>query len=72
MYYLVKVKFDTINERTGRPMSMYELWLVEAIDISDVEQKIKLQFKDSIADFMVVSVQESKIRGVIQQPRVVY
>lgn len=66
MYYLVKIKFQTIDERTGRPKTMYEFYLVEAIDISDAENKAKERFKDSIACFSVSSVQESKIMGVIK------
>ena len=45
---------------------MYEQYLVEAIDISDAENRLKERFKDSIADFSVVSIQESKIMGVIK------
>jgi hypothetical protein len=45
---------------------MYEQYLVEAIDISDAENKLKERFKDSIAEFSVVSVQESKVMGVIK------
>ena len=66
MYYIAKVKFETIDERTGRPRKMYEQYLVEAIDISDAENRLKERFKDSIADFSVVSIQESKIMGVIK------
>lgn len=66
MYYIAKVKFETIDDRTGRARKMYEPYLVEAMDISDAENKLKEKFKDSIADFAVVSVQESKIMGVIK------
>lgn len=66
MYYIAKVKFETIDDRTGRARKMYEQYLVEAIDISDAENKLKAKFKDSIAEFAVVSVQESKIMGVIK------
>lgn len=66
MYYIAKVKFETIDERTGRARKMYEQYLVEALDISDAENKLKEKFKDSIAEFAVVSVQESKVMGVIK------
>ena len=66
MYYIAKVKFETIDDRTGRPRKTYEQYLVEANDISDAEHKLKEKFKDSIADFAVVSVQESKVMGVIK------
>lgn len=66
MYYIAKVKFETIDDRTDRIKKIYEQYLVEAIDISDAENKLKEKFKDSIAEFAVVSVQESKIMGVIK------
>jgi hypothetical protein len=66
MYYIAKVKFETIDDRTGRARKMYEQYLVEAADISDAENKLKEKFKDSIAEFAVVSVQESKIMGIIR------
>ena len=66
MYYIAKIKFETIDDRTGRTRKTYEQYLVEAADISDAENKLKEKFKDSIAEFAVVSVQESKIMGVIR------
>jgi len=66
MYYIAKVKFETVDDSTGRIRKTHEQYLVEATDISDAESKMKERFKDSIADFSVVSVQESKIMGVIK------
>lgn len=66
MYYIAKVKFETIDDKTGRIKKMYEQYLVDALDISDAETKVKEKFKDSIAEFSVVSIQESKIMGVIK------
>ena len=66
MYYIAKVKFETIDDRTGRARKMYEQYLVEAESISAAEEKLKDKFKDSIAEFAVVSVQESKVMGVIR------
>jgi len=66
MYYIVKVKFETVDDNTGRIRKTYEQYLVETIDISDAESKIKERFKDAISDFSVVSVQESKIMGVVK------
>ena len=45
MYYIAKVKFETIDDRTGRARKMYEQYLVEAMDISDAENKLKAKFK---------------------------
>lgn len=66
MYYIAKVKFATVDDSTGRIRKTYEQYLVEASDISDAEAKMKERFKDAIAEFSVVSVQESKIMGVIK------
>ena len=65
MYYTVNVKFETIDDRTGRAKIMKEQYLVQALDISEAEKKIKDRFKDSISDFNVSSVQESKVLEVI-------
>lgn len=65
MYYIANVKFETVDDRTGRIKTIKEQYLVDALDISDAEQKLKDKFKDSIADFAVSSVQESKIMGII-------
>ena len=65
MYYIANVKFETIDDRSGRIKTIKEQYLVDAIDISDAEHKLKEKFKDSIADFAVSSVTESKIMGII-------
>lgn len=66
MYYFAKVKFETVDDNTGRIRKLNEQYLVEAQSISDAESMLNEKFKDSIADFSVVSVQESKIIGVIK------
>lgn len=65
MYYIANVKFETVDDRTGRIKTIKEQYLVDALDISDAEQKLKEKFKESIADFAVSSVTESKIMGII-------
>jgi hypothetical protein len=66
MYYIAKVKFETVDDNTGRIRKLNEQYLVEAQSISDAEGMLNEKFKDSIADFSVVSVQESKIIGIIK------
>jgi hypothetical protein len=66
MYYIAKVKFETIDDQTGRPKKIYEPYLVDAGSISEAEELLKERFKDSIAEFSVVSVVESKIMGVVK------
>jgi len=46
MYYIANVKFETVDERSGRLKTIKEQYLVDAIDISDAEQKLKEKFKD--------------------------
>lgn len=65
MYYIAKIKFETFDEKSGRVKKTYEQYLVEAESVSKAEEKLKDKFKDSIAEFAVVSVQESKFMGVI-------
>jgi hypothetical protein len=64
MYYIAKVKFENIDE-AGKIKKMYEQYLVEALSVSDAEEKLIERFKESISEFGVVSVVESKILGVI-------
>lgn len=66
MYYLAKVKFETVDEVTDRIRKTNEQYIVDAISVSDAESKLKERFKDSIADFSVVSVNETKIMGIIK------
>jgi len=65
-YYLARVKFETPDEQTGRVKKLIEQYLVEADSISRAEELLKEKFKDSIADFAVVGIQESKIMGLIR------
>jgi hypothetical protein len=66
MYYIVKVKFETMDDQTGRMKKIFEQYLVDSESVSRAEELVKDRFKDSIAEFSVVSVQESKIMGVIK------
>jgi hypothetical protein len=64
MYYIAKVKFESIDEN-GKIKKLYEQYLVSAVSVSDAEDKLIERFKESISEFGVVSVVESKILGVI-------
>jgi hypothetical protein len=65
-YYLGKVKFETVDDNTGRIRNTKEQYLVEAMTISDAEDKLNDKFKDSMAEFSVISVAESPIMGIIK------
>ncbi|CAB4159366.1 Protein of unknown function DUF4494 [uncultured Caudovirales phage] len=67
MYYIAKVKFETVDDNTGRIRNIKEQYLVDAETISDAEEILKDRFKDSIAEFSVSSVQESAILGVVSK-----
>lgn len=65
MYYIAKVKFETVDDNTGRIRKIKEQYVVDAETISDAEEICKDRFKDSIAEFSVCSVQESQIMGIL-------
>lgn len=65
-YYLGKIQFETIDDNNGRVKKTKEQYLVEASDISDAESKLKEMFKDSMAEFSVISVSESPIMGIVK------
>jgi hypothetical protein len=68
MYYLAKVKFQTVNDETGRIQKTTETYLVDnATSISKAEEMVKERFKDSMADFSVIEVKESNIMGIIDK-----
>jgi hypothetical protein len=66
MYYLSKVKFENVDSATGKIKKITEQYLVDAESISDAERKMHEKFKDSIADFTVIGVQESPIMGIVK------
>lgn len=65
MYYIAKVKFESVDDNTGKIKKVYEQYLVDAEGVADVEEILNNRFEDSIAEFAVASVQESKILGVV-------
>lgn len=62
-YYVAKVK--VIVDNNGKPKKNVEQYLVNGVSVTDVESKIHLEFKDSIVDFEVSSVTETKIIKVV-------
>jgi len=67
MYYLAKVKFETVDDNTGRIRKIKELYVVDAEFFTDAEEICKERFKDSIAEFSVCSIQESQIMGILMK-----
>lgn len=66
MYYVAKVKVVVSDSNTGKQKTTTEQYLVNAVSVTDVEAKIHEEFKDSILDYDVSSVSETKILKVIQ------
>lgn len=65
-YYMARVQFETINDQNGRTQKTKENYLVEALSVSDVEEKMNDKFKDSMAEFSVIKVDESNIMGIVK------
>jgi hypothetical protein len=65
-YYLGKIQFETIDDNNGRVKKTKEQYLVEAQTISDAEAKLNEMFKDTMAEFTVISVSESPIMGIVK------
>ena len=65
MYYIAKVKFETVDDNTGKIKKVYEQYLVDADSVAEVEEILNLRFQDSITESAVASVQESKILGLV-------
>ena len=66
MYYIAKVKFESINDSTGKIQKIKEEYLVEASSVSEVEEKLNDKFGEGMSEFSVFGVTESKILGVIE------
>lgn len=65
-YYMTQVQFETVNDNNGRIQKTKENYLVEAMSVSDAEDKLNEKFKDSMAEFSVIKVNESNIMGIIK------
>lgn len=66
MYYLGRVKFVTINDDNGRVHTMKEQYLIEGETIENATEKLRKEFKDTMAEFSIEKIEESKIVGIIK------
>ena len=64
-YYMARVQFETVNDQNGRIQKTKENYLVEALSVSDVEDKMNDKFRDTMSEFSVVKVDESNIMGIV-------
>lgn len=65
MYYIAKVKFETVDDNTGKIKKVHEQYLVDAESVAEVEEILNDRFQDSISESAVSSVNESKILGLV-------
>jgi len=65
MYYVAKVKFESISDN-GKIQKIKEEYLVSAESVSEVETKLNDKFGEGISDFSVSGASESKIMGVVE------
>ncbi len=63
-YYLVKVMFITIDEKTATEKKSASLILVQAADFSEALQNFLQGMKDTMADFEIASIVETPIMDV--------
>ena len=63
-YYIAKVKV-VVSDNNGKQKKNVEQYLVNAVSVTDAESKIHADFQNSIIDFEVSSVSETKIIKVI-------
>ena len=66
MYYVVKLKYEVLDNKTGRLRKVVEEYLVDACGVTQAEELVINRLKNSIADFSIIGVQESKIMGIIK------
>lgn len=66
MYYQVKVKITTEDEKSGKLKKHTEVYLTEAVSVTDAEATtVEREFKDASFDYEVISVSETKIVKVL-------
>lgn len=63
-YYTAKVKCKIENDN-GKIQKVTELYLVDAVSVTDVEVQITNKYKDSTFDWELTNVAETKIIEVL-------
>jgi len=66
MYYTAKVKITTFDERSGRPKSHSESYLLtDAVSPTDVEVQITKEFEGVSFDWEITNISTSNIVKVL-------
>lgn len=60
-FYLAKVAFITIDERTAKEKKTVSQWLIGGTDFNDAYEMVLREFNESMADMELVSLAESPI-----------
>ena len=69
MFYTAKVRITTIDERTGRPKTHSETYLVEdAVNPTDVEAQVTKEFQGVSFDWEITNISTSNIVKVLTSP----
>lgn len=63
-YYQVKVALKTETD-SGRIKTVKELYLINAVSVTDAEAKMNEDFQDTGLDFEVIEVKQTSIVKVI-------
>lgn len=63
-YYMVKVNFITLDEKTGTEKKSQSSILVQASDFTDSLEKFKEGMKGSMADYEIASFTETQILDI--------
>ncbi len=65
-YYEAKVRYDKIDETTGKEKSVTEPYLIDAISFTEAETRIHEEMSEYISgDFDVVSIKRDNISEII-------
>ena len=63
-YYTAKVQL--LDDSTGKQKKVTEMYLVEAMSVTEAESKVVKDFGSTILDFEVKAVSASKIVKIIE------
>ena len=63
-YYTAKVQL--VDDSTGKPKKVTEMYLVEAMSVTEAESKVVKDFGSTMLEFEVKAVSASKIIKIIE------
>ncbi len=64
-WYKLKVAFITLNEKTGKEKKEYKNMLVQSTSTNDAEKDLQVFMKDTLADYRIEKVEETKLMDVL-------